>query len=56
MNDERNIAVCKRCCYANYRDERIIFCGVCMRKILDEMQQMKAAKEAEKTRKNQEVQ
>ena len=45
MKNERSIDICKRCPYAHYRDERVIFCGVCMRKILDEMQQLKTKKE-----------
>lgn len=45
MNEERNINICKRCPYASYRDERVVFCGVCMRKILDEMQREKAERQ-----------
>ena len=49
MNDRRNIFICKHCKYADYRDGRIIFCGVCMRKILDEMQQLKASRQSKET-------
>lgn len=49
MNDGRNIFICKHCKYADYRDGRIIFCGVCMRKILDEMQQLKASRQSKET-------
>lgn len=40
MNEERRYD-CTTCPYPGYRDKKIIFCGVCIRRILEELEEKK---------------
>jgi hypothetical protein len=44
VNDKKKYD-CKTCPYPRYRDRLVIFCDVCIQKILDEQKEKKQKKE-----------
>jgi hypothetical protein len=44
-NENQKKYDCTTCPYPRYKDSRIIFCDVCMQKILDEQREKKQGKE-----------
>ena len=45
VSDKKKIYDCTTCPYPRYKDGSIIFCDVCIRKILDEQKEKKQRKE-----------
>ena len=45
VSDKKKIYDCTTCPYPRYKDGSIIFCDVCIRKILDEQKEKKERKE-----------
>ncbi|MFR8215751.1 MAG: hypothetical protein ACLU8Q_07515 [Oscillospiraceae bacterium] len=45
MSDKKKIYDCTTCPYPRYKDGAVIFCDVCIRKILDEQKEKKQRKE-----------
>lgn len=45
VSDKKKIYDCTTCPYPRYKDGSIIFCDVCMRRILDEQKAKKKGKE-----------
>jgi len=45
VSDKKKIYDCTTCPYPRYKDGAVIFCDVCIRKILDEQKEKKQRKE-----------
>lgn len=45
VSDKKKIYDCSTCSYPRYKDGSIIFCDVCIRRILDERNEKKQGKE-----------
>lgn len=45
VNDKKKVYDCSTCSYPRYKDGSIIFCDVCIRRILDERNEKKQRKE-----------
>lgn len=45
VSDKRKIYDCMTCPYPRYKDGAVIFCDVCIRRILDERKEKKQRKE-----------
>lgn len=45
VNDKKKVYDCMTCPYPRYKDGSIIFCDVCIRRILDEQKEKKQRKD-----------